>query len=115
MNSAVQLFLPLLATVHIPSCTAMQPGEFLRFGIEIEVLLSSHHNTPVVERPENIPEMVLSIYDAFADPEWPWMHLDIDRSYAGDAINEWSLTDDITTMPGEGQSMILSVPPKRSF
>ena len=89
----------------------MEPGEFLRLGIETEVLLAPRFNTPAVERQENIPQNVLNAYEEFADPQWPRMHLDIDGSYAGDATNEWSLTDNVSMVPGEGQSKILSGPP----
>jgi hypothetical protein len=92
----------------------MQSGFFWRFGIETEILLS-RRNTLAVEIPENIPETILSTYKAVADPGWPRMHLDIDGSYTGDSLDEWSLTDDVTIVPGEGQSKILSAPPKRTF
>ena len=88
----------------------MEPGEFLRLGIETVVLLAPRSNTLAVEKQENIPQNVLNVYEEFADPQWPWMHLDIDGSYAGDATNKWPLTDNVSMVPGEGQSTILSEP-----
>ena len=101
---ATQLFLPLPATVYFANGAAMQHGEFLQFGIETEVLLTSCCNTPAMERPENIPEISLNAYKASADLEWPWTHLDMDGSYSSDATDEWSLTGNVTIVPGEGQS-----------
>ena len=69
--------------------------EFLRFGIEVEFLLTPRDGKDYQGNTKTIARWVRNEYQSKKEASWPGMHVDIDGSYSGsnDTI-EWSLTDD---------------------
>ncbi|KAF9642852.1 hypothetical protein BDM02DRAFT_1857417 [Thelephora ganbajun] len=66
----------------------------LRFGIEVEFLLSPREAHTFKDIGE-FANFVLAFYKSKKDKSWPNMHVDLDGSYEGDNDTiEWSLSDD---------------------
>jgi hypothetical protein len=69
--------------------------DFLRFGIEVEFLLTPRDGKDYKGKTKPFAKWVCSEYTNKKEASWPGMHIDIGDSPSGpnDAI-EWSLTDD---------------------